>query len=72
MGLGPLVPRRRRAVKQLDLVRSVPDAIAQHVDRAALADLSLYSGQELAPRRAVAVQAERPGRVGLSLAQKSG
>ena len=71
-GLGPLVPRRRRAVKQVDMARSVPDAIAQHVDRAALADLSLCSGQELSPRRAVAVQAERPGRVGLGLAQKSG
>ena len=71
-GLGRLVPRRRRAEKQVDLARSVPDAIAQHVDRAAPADLSLYAGQELSPRRAVAVQAERPGRVGLSLAQKSG
>ena len=62
-GLG--VARRRRAVEQVELVRPVLDAVAQHVDDAALADLALQAGQELAPRRAVLVEVERLGRLGL-------
>ena len=36
-----LVPSRRRAVEHVQIVRAVLDPVAQHVDRAALADLSL-------------------------------
>ena len=41
------------------MVRPVLDAVAQHVDHAALADLALEAGEELAPRRAVVVEVER-------------
>ena len=41
LDLGLLVPRRRRAVEQVDLMGPVPDATAQHVDGAALGDFSL-------------------------------
>ena len=71
-GLGPLVPRRRRAVKQVDMARSVPDAIAQHVDRAAPADLALYSGQEPSPRRAVPAKVQRRGNDGLGCTEEGG
>ena len=46
------------------MVRPVLDAVAQHVDGAALADLALQAGQELAPRRAVLAEVERLGRLG--------
>ncbi len=55
------VPRRRRAVEQVDVVRPMPDAVAQHVDDAALRDLALEPGQELPPRRAVLAQGQRLG-----------
>jgi hypothetical protein len=35
------------------------DPVTQHVDRAALADLSLQPRQELAPRRAVLTEVQR-------------
>ena len=50
---GRLVARRRRAVEQVQVVRSVPDAVAQHVDGAALGYLALQPRQELALRQAV-------------------
>ena len=40
-------------------MRPVLDPVAQHVDHAALGDLALQAGQELAPRRAVLAEVER-------------
>ncbi len=54
------------------MVRPVLDAVTQHVDGAALADLALQAGQELAPCRAVLAEVERLGRLGLRLPQESG
>ena len=55
---GLLVTRRRRAVHQVDLVRPVLDALAEHVDGPALGDFPLQPGQEDAPRRAVPAQVQ--------------
>ena len=43
-GLSLLVPRRRRAVEQVDLMRAVLDALAEHVDGPALGDFPLQAG----------------------------
>ena len=43
----------RRAVEEVELVRPVLDPAPQHIDDAALRDLPLQPGQELAPRRTV-------------------
>ena len=51
------VARRRRAVKQVEIVRAAPDAAAQHVDDAALGDFALQPRQELPPRRPVSSSA---------------
>ena len=59
------VPGRRRAVEDVQVVRAVPEAVAQHVDGAALRDLALQPGEELAPRRTVLVQRQRLGRLRL-------
>ena len=59
------VPGRRRAVEQVQVVRAVSDAVAQHVDGAALGDLALQPGEELAPRRTVLVERQRFGGVRL-------
>ena len=47
-------------------MRAVLDAMPQHVDDAALADLALQPGQELLARRAVVIEIERrqQGRLG--------
>ena len=66
------VARRRRAVEKIQVVRAMLDAVAQHVDRAALGDFALQPGQELAPRRTVVVQQQRFGGVWLSELQESG
>ena len=68
--LGTLVPRRRRAVEQVDLVRPALDPLAQHVDAAALGDLALQAGQESAPRRAVLAQSQRCRDLGLRGAEE--
>ncbi len=67
---GLRVARRGRAVEEVEVVRAVLDAVAQHVDDAALGDLALQAGQELAPRRAVLVEGERVGGVGLRRPQE--
>ena len=67
-GLG--VAGRGRAVEEVDVVRAVLDAVAQHVDHAALADLALQAGEELAPRRAVLAEVERLGDLRLRGAQE--
>ena len=59
------VPGRRRAVEQVQVVRAVSDAVAQHVDGAALGDLALQPGEELSSRRTVLVQRQRFGGVRL-------
>ena len=61
------VARRGRAVEEFDRMWPVLDAVAQHVDRAALADFTLQAGQELAPRGAILVEVERLGHLGLRL-----
>ena len=71
VALGRLrVARRRRAVEEVEVVRPVLDAVAQHVDRAALGDLALQPRQELAPRRAVLAEVERLGRLRLRRPQE--
>ena len=67
---GLLVARRRRAVEQLQVVRDVLDAVAQHVNGAALRDFALQPRQELAPRRTVLVQRQRIRRLRLGGVQK--
>ena len=69
---GLLVARRRRTVEQREVVRAVPDAVAQHLDRAPLGNLALQPRQELAPRRAVLVQRQGLGRLRLGVAQEGG
>ena len=64
------VRRRRRAIEQVQVMRPVPDAVAQHVDGAALRDRSLDPGQELPPRRTVLVQRQRFGGLRLGGAQE--
>ena len=53
-------------------MRAVPEAVAQHVDGAALRDFALQPRQELAPRRTVLVQRQRLGRLRLGRAQERG
>ncbi len=72
LDLGLLVPRRRCAIKEVDMVRPVIYALAQHVDGSALADFPLQPGQELAPGRAVLAQIQRYGNVGLGGMQECG
>src|SRR6266542_2787373 len=48
----------RRAVEEIEMVRAVLDPVPQHVDGAALGDLALQAGEELAPRRAVLREVE--------------
>ena len=55
------VPRRRRAIHQVYLVRTVLHALPQHVDGPALGDLPLQPSQELAPGRAILSEAQRRG-----------
>ena len=50
----------------------VLDPVAQHVYRAALADLTLQPRQELAARRAILAEAQRFGSLGLGGAQEGG
>ena len=69
---GLLVPRRGRAVHEVDLVRPVFDSLAEHVDGPAFRDLSLQPGQELAPRRTVLVQIQRSRRLGLGGVEEGG
>lgn len=72
VALGRLrVAGRRRAVEEIDVVRAVLDAGTQHVDGAALGDLALQAGQELAPRRPVLAQRQRIGRLRLGFPQKA-
>ena len=52
-------------------MRPVLDALAQHVDDAALGDLALQPGKKLAPRRAVLAEFEMLRDFGLRLMQKS-
>jgi hypothetical protein len=66
------VTRRGRAVEEVEVMRPVLESMAQYVDRAALGDLALQAGQELAPRRAVLSQVERVDDVRLRFAQKGG
>ena len=50
------VPDRRRPVEQVQIVGAVLDAVAQHVDGAALRDFALQPRQEFASSRTVLVQ----------------
>ena len=68
-GLG--VARRGRAVEQVDVVRAVLDALAQHVDDAALGDLALQPGQELLAGRRVVGKVEGLGEAGLGCVQEA-
>ena len=64
---GDGVAGRRRAVEEFDVMRSVLDTLAEHVDHAALADLALEAGQELPPRWAIVFQAQPLERLRLRL-----
>ena len=63
--LGLHVARRGRPVEQVNRVRPVLDAFAQHVNGSALGGFALQPGQEAAPGRAVLTQAQRRRNVGL-------
>ena len=63
--LGLLVLGRGRAVEEVEVVGAVLDAVAEDIDRAALRDLALETGEELAARGTVLVEAEGGGGVGL-------
>ena len=67
---GLLVSRRRRAVHEVDLVRTMLDALAQHVNGAAPGYLTLQAGQESAPRGAVLVQTKRVCGLGLGSSEE--
>ena len=64
-GLRLLVPRRGRAVEEREVVRTMLDAVAEDVDDAALADLSLKPSQELPAGGAVLVQTQGVSSVSL-------
>ena len=66
-----LVLSRRRAVEKIEVMGTMLDAMSQHVDGAALGDLSLQPGQEPAPCRAVLRQPQRFGGPGLGGTQES-
>ena len=68
--LGLLIAGRRRAVEQVEVVRAVLDAVAQHFDGAPLRDLALQPRQELAPRRPVLVQRQCLRDLGLGGAEE--
>ena len=50
---GFFVPRRWRAIEEVDMVRPVFDAVAQQIDCAAFGDRCLQAGEEFAPRGGV-------------------
>ena len=62
---GLLVVGRGRTVEEVEVVGAVPDAVAQDVDGAALGDLALQAGEELAAGGTVLVEAKGGGSVGL-------
>ena len=62
---GRLVVDEGRAVEEVEVVGAVLDAVPEDVDRAALRDLALKAGEELAAGRAVLVEAEGGRGVGL-------
>ena len=64
------VARRRRTVEDVEMMRPMLDAIAQHVDGAALADLALQPRKKLASRRAVLAEFEMLRDFRLRLMQK--
>ena len=51
-------------MEEFEVVGAVPDSVAKHVDGAALVDLALETGEELAAGRAVLVETEGGGGVG--------
>ena len=63
---------RGGAVEQVEVVGPVADAVAQHVDGAALADLPLEPGEEAAAGGACLRQGEGLGCLGLGGAQEGG
>ena len=67
---GLLIARRRCPVEQVDLMRSVLDPPAQHIDRAVPGDLTLQASQKLAPPRAVQAEIQQPRNIGLGYAQE--
>ena len=69
---GLRVAGRRGAVEQVEVVRPVADAAAQHVDGAALADLPLQPGEEATAGGAGFGQGEGLGCLGLGGAQEGG
>ena len=69
---GLLVAGRGRAVEEVEVVRAVPDAVAQHLDGAPLRDLALQPRLELAPRRPVLVQCQGLGGLRLGGVEEGG
>ena len=62
--------RRRRAVEEVERVRAVLEAVAQHFHDAALRDLALQSGEEAASSRAILGEVQRFGDAGLGRAEE--
>ena len=67
-----LVIRGRRAVEEVESVRTVSDAVAEHVYGSALAYLTPEAREEVAPCRAVVVETEGGGDIGLGCAEEGG
>lgn len=69
--LGRPVPGGGGAVKKLEIVGTVLDAVAQHLDDAPLGHLPLKAGQELATYWAVLIQPEGGDGFGLGGVEKT-
>lgn len=69
--LGRLVPGGGGAVKKLEMVGTVLDAVAQHFNDAPLGHLSLKASQKLVACRAVLLQPEGRGGFGLGGVEKT-
>ena len=68
---GEGIAGRRRAVEEIDLVLPVLEAPAEEVDGAALADLALQAGEELAAGGAILLKPQPLVGVGLGFPQES-
>ena len=69
-GLG--VARRRGSIKEIQMMRAVFDAMTQHIDHAALADLSLQAGEKFLPDGAGVIKVESFNGFRLSSLEKFG
>jgi hypothetical protein len=62
----------RRAVEEIEVVRSMFEAVTKDIDGAAFADLALQPSQKHTPRWTLLAEIESLGRLGLRLPQEGG